>query len=290
MFKENNKNQLNQRAIILPILISALLIIFKSFGFYQTNSVSILASLLDSAMDVVISLINIIAVIYATKPADDDHRFGHNSIEDIVGLIQATFIATSALFIVYKAVSSFSGSKHIDNNIDGILVMLVSTACLFFVIIYQKIIIKKTNSTILKSDSLHYTSDILTNVTIIISLILTTNPKLRIIDPILALIIANYIIFSAYKIGIGCFNNLMDKELEQDQKTKIEETINSHPGVMGYHKLKTRRSGNRIFVQAHIDIDKNLTFDQAHQITDNLERTLAKLHEESEIIIHSDPA
>lgn len=290
MFTEGNNNQLNKKAIILPIVISALLIIFKIYGFSQTNSVSILASLLDSIMDVVISLINITAIIYATKPADDDHKFGHNAIEDIVGLIQATFIATSALFIVYKATTNFSHAQTITNNIDGIIVMCVSTAALLLIVIYQKIAIKQTDSTIVKSDSLHYTSDILTNLVIIVSLILTTNSKFKLVDPILALLIATYIIYVAYEIGKKCFDNLMDKELEEKELKEIHQIIISQEGVKGYHELKTRRSGNRIFIQAHVDIDKTLSFIQAHIITDKLEDNLLKAYNNSEIIIHSDPA
>jgi len=290
MFTEGDNNKLNRKAIILPIIISALLIIFKIYGFSQTNSVSILASLLDSVMDVVISLINITAIIYATKPADDDHKFGHNAIEDIVGLIQATFIATSALFIIYKATSNFSHAQTISNNMDGIAVMAISTAALFLIIAYQRITIKKTNSIIVKSDSLHYTSDILTNIVIIVSLIITTNPKLRLVDPILALLIASYIIYSAYEIGKKCFDNLMDKELEDKELKEIQQIITSLAGVKGYHKLKTRRSGNRIFIQTHIDIDKSLSFIQAHIITDKLEEDLLAKYQNSEIIIHSDPS
>ena len=290
MFTEGDNNKLNRKAIILPIIISALLIIFKIYGFSQTNSVSILASLLDSVMDVVISLINITAIIYATKPADDDHKFGHNAIEDIVGLIQATFIATSALFIIYKATSNFSHAQTISNNMDGIAVMAISTAALFLIIAYQRITIKKTNSIIVKSDSLHYTSDILTNIVIIVSLIITTNPKLRLVDPILALLIASYIIYSAYEIGKKCFDNLMDKELEDKELKEIQQIIISLAGVKGYHKLKTRRSGNRIFIQTHIDIDKSLSFIQAHIITDKLEEDLLAKYQNSEIIIHSDPS
>ena len=290
MFNEGINSHLNIKAILLPIVISILLIIFKSYGFSQTNSVSILASLLDSIMDVVVSLINITAVIYATKPADEDHKFGHNAIEDIVGLIQATFIATSALFIIYKAVTNFTTKQTIANNSDGILVMAISTAALFLIIIYQKITIKKTNSVIVKSDSLHYTSDILANLAIIISLILTTNPKLKLIDPILAMLIASYIIFSAYEIGKTCFDNLMDKELEEAELQEIKKTITSQEGVKDYHKLKTRRSGNRIFIQAHIELDRKLSFIKAHQITDQLEETLLNKYKNSEIIIHSDPA
>lgn len=282
-------NKLNKKAILLPITISTLLIIIKLYGFDQTNSASIFASLLDSIMDVSISVINMIAIIYAAKPADEDHKFGHNSIEDIVGLIQATFIATSALFIIYKAIFNIQHTQHVTNNIDGIIIMSISTIALIIVVIYQKFIISQTNSTIVKSDNLHYTSDILTNITIIISLFITLKPQLKLIDPILALLIAIYIIFSAFEIGKRCFDNLMDKELGETEQQNIKKIITHHPGVKGYHKLKTRRSGNRIFIQAHIEIDKNLSFKDAHHITDQLEDKLLDNYQNSEIIIHSDP-
>lgn len=281
--------KLNITAISLPITISAILIIAKIYGFFITGSLSILSSLLDSLMDVIISTINAFAIIYASKPPDEDHRFGHNSIEDIVGLMQATFIATSAFLILYKAGTVFIEPREITNNITGVWIMVASTIGAFLIVIYQKIVIKKTKSVVVESDMMHYLTDFLVNIAIVISLLLATNNKFMFLDPILASLIAIYVLSAAFKIGKRSFDNLMDKELSDEEKTKIINLINKQKEIKGFHAFKTRRSGNRVFVQIHVELDKNLILDDAHQIIDILERKIEDIWLESDVIIHSDP-
>jgi ferrous-iron efflux pump FieF len=282
-------NKLNITAILVPITASIMLLLAKTYGYFVTDSLSILSSLLDSFMDVFISALNMVAVIYASKPPDEDHRFGHNAIEDIVGLIQATFIATTAFFVLYKAADSFIHPTTIDDNMIGVWVMVFSVVMPLLVVIYQKMIIRKTKSIVVESDMMHYLTDVLVNGAIIISLLLAINPKFRIIDPILAALIALYILSSAIKIGKRSFNNLMDMELEEGQKDKIRALIDGNKKIKGYHAFKTRRSGNRVFVQIHIEVDKKLSLDKAHDIVDTLEADIANIWLESDVIIHLDP-
>jgi ferrous-iron efflux pump FieF len=285
--KQNN--HLNISAILVPITVSIVLLLAKTYGYFATGSLSILSSLLDSLMDVLISGLNMAAVIYASKPADEDHRFGHNSIEDIVGLMQATFIATSAFLILYKAVDSFIHPVAISNNITGVWVMVFSIIAAFGVVIYQKIIIKKTNSVVVESDMMHYLSDVLINGAIIVSLLLAANPKLQIMDSILAGLIAFYILSAAYKIGRRSFNNLMDKELDDEEKEKIHKLIEGNKQVKGHHAFKTRRSGNRVFVQFHVELNKGLNLQEAHDIVDEIEMAIEDMWLETDVIIHTDP-
>ena len=282
-------NKLNFRAILFPILISAILLLIKIYGWVVTDSLSILSSLLDSTLDLVMSILNMMAVIYAAKPPDHDHRFGHHSIEDIVGLVQATFIATSGLFIIYEAVQRFVNPPQINAYDTGILIMTLSLILSLVIVIYQKIILKKTKSMIVESDMMHYATDLLMNFSIIISLFLVSKTGITIIDPILATIIALYIIHSAFQIGKRAFNDLMDHELGDDQKDKIKEIVKSYGEIRGCHELKTRRSGSKVFIQMHIELDKNMTLNQAHDVADDLEKDLAKLWNQSDIIIHTDP-
>lgn len=284
-----SNNNLNITAILLPITVSVVLVLVKIYGYFITGSLSILSSLLDSLMDVFISALNMAAVMYASKPPDEDHRFGHNSIEDIVGLIQATFIATSAFLILYKAGDNFLEPVAVTNNITGVWIMVFSLVAAFFVVIYQKIIIKRTKSVVVESDMMHYLTDVLINGAIIISLLLAANPKLQILDPILASLIAFYILSAAFKIGKRSFNNLMDKELADNEKQKIEKLIQKEKQIKGYHAFKTRRSGNRVFVQLHVEMDKNLSLQKTHDIIDELEKEIEDIWLEADVIIHTDP-
>lgn len=292
MDKENRlqkNNHLNISAILVPITVSIILLLAKTYGYFTTDSLSILSSLLDSLMDVLISGLNMAAVIYASKPADEDHRFGHNSIEDIVGLIQATFIATSAFLILYKAVDSFINPVAISNNITGVWVMVFSVIAALIVVIYQKIILKKTKSVVVEADMMHYFTDVLINGAIIVSLLLAVNPQLQILDPILAALIAFYILSAALKIGKRSFNNLMDKELEDCEKEQIHKLIDANKKVKGHHAFKTRRSGNRVFVQLHVELDKSLDLQEAHDIVDEIEKEIEEMWLETDVIIHTDP-
>ena len=272
------------KARLVPLIISAILLVIKIYGFAVTGSLSILSSLLDSAMDLFMSSLNMVAIIYAAKPADDDHRFGHNSIEDIAGLIQASLIGASALFILYHAFDGFLNPKQISNNITGIWIMVTSLVATSVIVIYQKIIIRKTKSIVVEADVLHYLTDFLINGAIIISLILATNPSFQILDPILGALIAFYVINAALKIGKRSFDNLMDRELEETEKEKIKAVIDKNKDVKGYHELRTRRSGSRIFIQVHAELDKKLNLEKAHDIAEKLEEDIGKIWQEAEIM------
>lgn len=281
-------HKLNLNAILFSITISIILFSVKIYGWIVTDSVSLLSSLLDSGLDIIISVLNIMALIYANKPADDDHKFGHRSIEDIVGLVQATFIASSAFFLVYEAIHKIISPQDITNSILGIKIIIFSVFGTLAIILFQNHIAKKTKSIIVESDLLHYMSDFLLNIAVIISLYLAVKPGFSLIDPIIALIIAVYILRTAFKIGMRAFDNLMDHELPETEHNKLVEIINNHEGVLGFHELKTRRSGNKKFIQLHIDIDANLNLRDAHLIADSLEAKLSQ-DDDAEVIAHLDP-
>ena len=289
LFLMSDHNKLNFKAILIPIIISFILLIIKAYGWIITGSLSILSSLLDSTLDLIISLLNMVAIFYAAKPPDEDHRFGHNSIEDIVGLAQASFITASGLFILYEAIHRFFVPTQIIHHEAGILVMSISLVASLIIVIYQKLVFKKTKSVIVESDMMHYLTDFLINGAIIVSLLAMSKNRSSIIDPILASIIAFYIIYAAKNIGIKAFNALMDHELKPDEKLKIKTLIKSDPNIKGCHELKTRRSGSRIFMQLHIELDHKLSLKAGHDIADKLEKRIQNLWEQTEIIIHTDP-
>ncbi len=261
----------------------------KSYAWSETDSVSVLTSLLDSSLDVLISALNLAAVIYAAKPADEDHSFGHSAIEDIVGLVQATFIGTSGLFVIYQAIESFANPQPIKESETGMVIIGISVLFALVIVIYQTIVARRTGSLVLKAELLHYASDLFLNAAIIVSLFFAAMPEYAFIDPLMGLLIAVYILRGAWKIGNRAFNNLMDRELEDDLRTQIMETIEKHKGIEGFHDFKTRRSGTRVFVQCHIEIDSSISFLQAHEITDKLEAKILKILPEVEMILHQDP-
>lgn len=285
----HSHSAMNTKAIILSVTLSVVLVLMKSYAWTETDSVSVLTSLLDSGLDVMISALNLAAVIYAAKPADDDHSFGHSAIEDIVGLIQATFIAGSGLVVIYQAIMRFIDPQPVKESDTGIAIIGISILFALVIVIYQTIVARRTGSLVLKAELLHYASDLLLNAAIIVSLIIASMPQYSLVDPVLGLLIAAYIMRGAWQIGSGAFNNLMDRELEDDVRAEVMDKIANHKGIEGFHDFKTRRSGSRVFVQCHIEINSGISFMQAHEITDSLEEKILKVLPEAEIILHQDP-
>jgi ferrous-iron efflux pump FieF len=272
-------------AAFAPIIISALLIILKIYGWVLTGSLSIFSSLVDSFLDIIVSTINLFAIFYALKPADEDHRFGHTAIEDIAGLGQAAFIFGAALIILLEGFNQFFNPLAILYSHVGINIMLIVIFFNLALVIFQKYASRKTNSLIVSADSVHYETDVLMNLGIIFSLYL----NIKYLDPILAIIIALYISKSAWKIGVRAFNNLMSKEMPEEMKQKIYKIIAEQSGIKGFHQLKTRFSGRKAFIQMHIELSKALSLLEAHHITDKLEHDLAKEFADLDVIIHQDP-
>lgn len=285
----HDNHSMNIKAIALPIILSIFLVAIKVYGWYETDSVSLLSSLLDSTMDILVSSLNMAAILYAAKPADDDHRHGHTAIEDIVGLVQASFIAASGLFLIYEATHRFIHPSEVQQPAIGVGVLLVSIVAPLAIVLYQRMVIRKTKSVVLEADSLHYMTDLLMNGLIIVSILVASREGLGMVDPILAVVIAAYIINSARKIGMRAFNHLMDKEIPEEEYQQVIDILKNHEGVLGWHELKTRYSGSKMFMQMHIDIDASLNVREAHDIADGLEANLLARFQGAEVIVHIDP-
>lgn len=281
--------RLNRNAAYLSIGLSLFLVCIKAYAWFKTDSLSLLSSLLDSSLDVVVSSFNMMAIIYAAKPADDDHSFGHDAIEDIVGLVQAAFIGASGLFLIYEAVHRFITPQEVIYPGTGIVVLVVSIACTLLIVLYQKNVLKQTGSLVIEADSLHYWNDFLVNGSIILSLLIASRPGLGIVDPLMAVGIAFYILYSSFSIGRRAFNNLMNKELPEAERNQIIALLDAEPEILGYHALKSTRSGSKAFVQLHLELEETLSLKEAHAITAAVREKMLRLLGDADIIIHEDP-
>jgi ferrous-iron efflux pump FieF len=267
---------------------AAILIAAKLVAWVMTGSVSVLASLVDSMMDVAASLINLFAVRYSLMPADHEHRFGHGKAESLAGLAQTTFISGSAVFLILQSVDRLLHPRPLEDVGIGVGVMVFAILATLALLILQRHVIRVTGSTAIKADALHYTTDVLTNVSIIIALLLS-GFGWQGVDALFALGIAAYILYSAWHIGHEAFQLLMDRELPDDQRQRIREAAHSHGQVRGIHDLRTRRSGHDIFIQMHLELDDELTLFDAHGIADEVEARIREIHPEADILIHTDP-
>ena len=283
-----NHAQLLKRVTYASVITAIILIVVKAIAWYLSSSIGILASLVDSLMDSFTSIINLFAVRYALQPPDEDHPYGHGKAEPLAGLAQASFIAGSAVFLIFNAIERLQNPHELSHGALGIGVMVFATVLTLFLVLYQKHVIKITNNLAIKADSLHYVTDILTNISILVALFLTLKGYLW-ADATFAILIALYIFKSAYEIGYNSFQQLMDKKLDEETENLILKTINETKDVIGLHDFRTRQSGKDKFIQFHLELDERFSLLKAHEIADGLEKKLMSLIPDAEIIIHEDP-
>ncbi len=281
--------RLMQRATTVAVSIALALILLKLAAWLITDSVSLLSSLVDSAMDALASLVNLFAVRHALQPADSEHRFGHGKAEPLAGLGQAAFISASGIYLIFEAIGRLIEPRAIEQGALGLGVMIISIAVTGALVAYQRSVVRRTDSLAIRADSMHYATDILVNAGVIVSLLLVMFLDWGAADPIVALIIAGFIIYSAFRIARESLNHLMDRELPDADRARIKKIAIGHPSVIDCHDLKTRAAGLNSFIQLHISMDGGLSLDESHIISDAVEQDILAAFPNAEVIIHADP-
>ncbi|WP_395601508.1 cation diffusion facilitator family transporter [Pseudomonas sp. A1230] len=270
------------------VAVACTLIVAKAIAWWLSGSVSMLAGLTDSALDGVTSLLNLLAVHYALRPADDDHRYGHGKAESLAGMAQALFIGGSAVLIAFQAYERLNNPQPLGAPWLSIGVIVFSLLLTLALLVLQHRVIKATGSNAVRADSLHYRSDMLLNGSILIALVLA-GFGFEQLDAWFGLGIAVYILWSAVQIARESFSVLMDEELPTDVSQHMLELACSVPGVLGAHDLRTRISGNHWFVQLHLELPGELTLSVAHGISDQAADAIHKAYPRAEVLVHADP-
>ncbi|MBN2864376.1 MAG: cation diffusion facilitator family transporter [Thiotrichales bacterium] len=281
-----NAQKLTRLATYLSVSVALTLMLIKGFAWWETGSVGVLASLLDSTVDVVASVMILVAVHIAQIPADNEHRFGHGKAEPLASLGQSIFIAGSALYLMIHAVDRLIEPEAVTQPDVGMVVMVLSMLLSFALILFQRYVIARTASTAIKADSLHYLTDILANFAVLLGLWLAAWFW---VDATLGLLIGLWIGWEALKLAYGSANELLDKELPENMRERIREIVLSHPQVEGFNDLRTYRSGPKIFIQLDLELDDHLSLLAAHEIAEEVTRQLQIAFEEADILIHQEP-
>ena len=277
-------------ATYASLSVAITLILIKIFAFFMTDSVSLLSSLIDSTLDAMASFVNFIAVRQALVPADKEHSFGHGKAEPLAGLAQAAFIIGSSLFLCFEAVHRTFHPVAVSSGGVGIAVMVVSLVLTLALVAYQRHVLRRTHSLAIAADSFHYVSDIALNLGVIAALVLAVNFGWLIADPVIALMIAFYIIYTAWQIASQSIDQLMDRELSDADRQRIREVVLKHPQVKNIHDLRTRTSGKDIFIQLHMEMDGDSSLYLAHKVADEVHDELMNAFPNADILIHEDPA
>ncbi len=276
-------------ATIAAVISAAVLVVAKASVYFDSNSVAVLSSLADSALDLLASGLTFIAVRYALTPADEDHRFGHGKAEPLSGLGQAAFVAGSAVLILVESISRFHSPLPIQDGTSGMIVMAAATVVTFVLVVFQRYVVKRTGSVAIGADSLHYTGDLLMNVSVIAALYLSARPGMTWIDPLFGVGISSFMLINAVRIAVRAVGSLMDHELPDTERKKIIGIARQNPHVIHVHELRTRSSGLQKFIQMHLVVGSELSLVQAHAISDDVEQALAASFPGADIIIHQDP-
>jgi ferrous-iron efflux pump FieF len=281
--------KLMRRASYAAVTVALVLVAIKTAAWLATGAVAMLGSLVDSLLDAVASTANLVAIRHAITPADTEHRFGHGKAEPLAGLAQAVIILSSVGFLVVQAAQRLLHPQPLAESLTGIAVIGVSILLTLGLVLYQRHVIRRTESVAISADRLHYAGDLLANLGVVLALVLG-GMGLVWADPLIALAIAGYIGWTAWSILRAAFDQLMDRELPESQRARIRRIAAAHPEVIAIHDLRTRRSGLRVFIQLHAVMAPHLPLIEAHRIADDLEAQIRAAFPRAEVIVHQDPA
>ncbi|MBE0412083.1 cation diffusion facilitator family transporter [Yoonia sp.] len=288
---QRHDTRLNLSAGVMSVIVALVLVLAKLWALAQTGSLAVAATLADSAMDLMMSLGALAAITYAAKPPDDDHNFGHTSAEDLAALGQSLFILISAGVITVAAILRLLDDAVTlpEREGQGIAIMLLSIALTLGLVLWQRHVARKTDNKVVKADSLHYLGDLIPNIGAIIALWASAAFGLGQIDSVVALGAAALLAVGALRIGKGAWDALMDRQADREMIAGISAITADFPGVHGFHDLKTRVAGSRVFVNLHIELDGDQTLEQAHDIGAALRRAITAAYPRADVLIHKDP-
>jgi len=280
-----------KKATIVSSSIAFVLTVIKLTIGILSNSVSLLASAIDSVLDLGVSLFNYFAIINSEKPADKYFNYGRGKIEALASVVEGTIITISGIFLFYTAIKKYitkETSFYLEESIWIMVISLIITICL---VVYLNFVANKTNNMVIKADALHYKTDVWTNIAVLLSLFFVSLTKIELFDVIIGGIISIYIIYNAYELIKNGVLVLLDRALEDNITNSIKEIFKSQQAINNYHFLKTRTAGNFNFVDVHLVFDCVITLVDAHKVSDIVEKEIKKLDTQKTWIIniHLDP-
>ncbi|MEW5291374.1 MULTISPECIES: CDF family cation-efflux transporter FieF [Erwinia] len=285
---EHHYARLVNSAALAATTLASLLLLVKIFAWWYTGSVSLLAALVDSLVDIAASLTNLFVVRYSLQPADEEHTFGHGKAESLAALAQSMFISGSALFLFLTGLQHMATPNEMHAPLVGMVVTLIALFSTLMLVTFQRWVVRRTRSQAIRADMLHYQSDVIMNGAILLALALSWYGFKR-ADALFALGIGVWILYSALRMGYEAVQSLLDRALPEADQQEIKNIVSSWPGVQGVHDIRTRQSGPTRFIQLHLELDDHLPLFQAHRIAEDVEQALLRGFPGADITIHQDP-
>ncbi|MCX8100497.1 MAG: cation diffusion facilitator family transporter [Geminicoccaceae bacterium] len=286
----SESDRLKRMATIASLAVAISLTLAKLVAAIASGSAAVLSSLVDSMADIAASAVTYLAVRIAQQPPDRRHRFGHGKAESLSALGLAALVTGSALFVLVEAARRLWDPQPLRAGWLAVAVMLLSILATAGLVLFQRYVIRRTHSQAIAADRLHYASDFLSNLAVLASLLLVERLGLLWLDPVVAVLVAGWLLKASWTIGRRAVDTLMDHELPAVDRARIEAIVRAHPEVASFHDLRTREAGGVRFLEFHIELDGEMTVRAAHRVTDALEHELKAAFPDSEIIIHQEPA
>lgn len=275
-------------AAITSTSIALTLVVIKFYAWLVSDSSAMLASTTDSMLDLFASIMNIVILRFALAPPDKEHKFGHGKAESLAGLVQAAFVLGSALLLIFNGFERVLNPRIIEQSNIAIGVSVIAIVLTLLLVVFQRYVIKRTGSIVISADALHYQSDLFLNLGVLLALFLSQGLWLQ-ADGVFTITIALYLLYGAGTIIYQSVYQLMDHELDQDEREKIKNIILSHEHALGLHELRTRQSGVNRFIQFHLELEDSLSLIEAHTIGDEIEAEICEVFAPCEVFIHHDP-
>ena len=277
------------RAALASVSLALVLLIAKAWAAYLTDSTAMLGSLADTALDVIASLTTLMGVRIAAQPADLDHRFGHGKAEALVALAQVVLIAVSAVGIMWRAIDRLVQGAQTEAMGAGIAVSILAIVLTFVLLWYQRQVIERTGSVAIKTDNVHYKSDLLLNGAVIVALVLDQALHVAGADALFGIGIALWLLWGAWRASSEAVHQLMDREWPEEERQEFLDAAAKLEEFRGLHDMRTRKSGTLRFVQFHVWVPAHWTVQEAHDRLDRAEEELQQSFPDTEILIHVDP-
>lgn len=281
---------LTRIASLMSLSVALVMVAVKIWAWLLTGSMALLTSAADGLVDVMASVVTLIGVFYAQRPADKGHRYGHGKSEAVAAFVQALLLGGAGLVLGIESTQRLIHPQPLMQHGLGIWVIVGSTLCAGVLVAMQTFVVKKTASTAIAADRAHYVTDIAVNLAVLCALVLDSAFGWTRSDAIGALAISCYMIWNARGMAISALRQLLDQELGADDRQRIRAAALGCPGVRGVHDIRTRNGGDRVFVELHVEVDGQLSVDMGHDIGDAAEAAVRELFPAAEVLAHLEPA
>lgn len=265
------------------------LVVVKALAGVTTNSLSLMASAVDSLTDIFASAVNLVAIRAASRPADREHVYGHGKAEGLAGFFQAIVIGASGGYLGYRSIVRLITPEPIEAEIVGIVVMAVSMLASGLLVRYMRRVAAETKSVALEADSVHYQTDILANGGVLVLLAVVAVTGMPVLDPIVSLGISLYILWSAIGVLRSSIDQLMDRAMPDEVIAVVEQLALAHSEVRGIHDIKTRLAGAQCFIEIHLEMEGTMSLRDSHDAAVEVLRDIEREVANSKVFVHVDP-